>query len=207
MRFTPKLRRAALPVLLLAVLAAACLMGGTAGSSAYTTAALRTHNVITAGNIQIALRDQQERDGQLVDWPAGQGIAGAMPGQSVSKVVFVTNTGKSDAWVRLRLTMTLNGAAEPSPGEYLHKDAAGTLQPGYNDKDWLYDAAGGYYLCREPLAPGASSPALIEGVRLNGETLGSDQAGAAVHVTAAAQGVQARNNGASVGQATGWPAA
>ncbi|MDD4849767.1 MAG: hypothetical protein PHO10_03605 [Gemmiger sp.] len=193
------------------VLACTCATAGAVGTGAYAAAAHRTHNVITAGNIQIALYEKFDQGGKLVDWPLAQGITGALPGQTISKIVYVTNTGGYPAWVRVQATpgLTLaDGTTQPPGGlvGFAHTDAAGVSHPGYNEADWLYDATGGYYLYRTALAPGATTTPLFSGVTLS-QTMDARYAGATVTVEVAAQAVQSKNNGGAATQAVGWPTA
>lgn len=88
-------------VLILALLAA--------GTFAYFSKDTRTTNVITTGTINIELNDSitggtAVKDGDKV---TGYTISGVMPGQPVEKIVSVTNTGTSPAWLRVKLDISV----------------------------------------------------------------------------------------------------
>ena len=188
-------------VLALAALCAAPL--GIGGTAAFTTAALQTHNVITAGSAQIILADKYQLDGAWVDWPA-TGIDGALPGQTVSKLVYVQNTGSVPVWVRIAATPTVSVATSPVPDPELYMNyvyvAGETRLDSYNTADWTRGADGAYY-CNAPLPPGDSTPPLFTGVYLNPDTLDERFRGGRVEVALQAQAAQSENNpGSAV-----WP--
>ena len=82
-------------VLALAVcLVAVCAMG----TAAYFTDRSTATNVITTGGVDIELIETAEKDGELVPF---EDVSGVMPGDVVSKIVEVKNTGKNDAYVRV----------------------------------------------------------------------------------------------------------
>ena len=88
-------------VLILALLAA--------GTFAYFSKDTRATNVITTGTINIELNDSITggtvvKDGDKV---TGYTISGVMPGQPVEKIVSVTNTGTSPAWLRVKLDISV----------------------------------------------------------------------------------------------------
>ena len=88
-------------VLILALLAA--------GTFAYFSKDTRATNVITTGTISIELNDSitggtAVKDGDKV---TGYTISGVMPGQPVEKIVSVTNTGTSPAWLRVKLDISV----------------------------------------------------------------------------------------------------
>lgn len=92
--------------LLAAALAAACLSLAAYGSIAYFTAEDTAANVITAGNVRIALRESAVPEGGGDPVPFAD-VIGVMPGAEVSKIVEVENTGDKDAYVRIRLDKEL----------------------------------------------------------------------------------------------------
>ena len=66
-------------------------------------------SVITTGTINIELNDSitggtAVKDGDKV---TGYTISGVMPGQPVEKIVSVTNTGTSPAWLRVKLDISV----------------------------------------------------------------------------------------------------
>lgn len=72
------------------------------GTLAYFTAQGTARNVITTGDIKIALEERMlTPDGEKTVPFEDQ--LGVMPGSDVSKIVTVTNTGGQPAWVRVSL--------------------------------------------------------------------------------------------------------
>lgn len=167
---------------------AACLVAVLGvGTWAYFTATATATNVVTVGDVSIRLVDR-------VDEQAAHGMA---PGQSVSKTVFVENDGSNPAWVRVRLDVDVRSA----DGEALSADPV-TLHAAA-PKAWV-DGGDGWRYLSTALAAGASSVALVDAVSLD-SAAGNEYAGAQITVTAYAQAVQSKNNGASYGDVRGWP--
>lgn len=72
------------------------------GTLAYFTAQGTARNVVTTGDIKIALEERMlTPDGEKTVPFEDQ--LGVMPGSDVSKIVTVTNTGGQPAWVRVSL--------------------------------------------------------------------------------------------------------
>ena len=127
-------KRLAIAGVIAAVLALCAL-----GTLAYFTAEGRATNVITTGTVELTLHEmQQGADGQLAEYP-DEPITGVMPGQSVSKIPYVENSGSQPFYTRVKVAVTVTGAdGAPLPGDVvsLNVDARKWLQ-----KD------GWYYCC------------------------------------------------------------
>ena len=122
--------------ILLAILAANTL--------AYFTADTKAHNVITTGNVDIALNEwaNEERTERF------EKQINVMPGTEVTKIVEVENIGAGSVWVRIWTN-----------GVFLSKDGT-PLEPGVytldiNTADWIYQD--GYYYYNRALAPGETT--------------------------------------------------
>ena len=108
----------------------------------------RTTNVISVGELSGDLIDIYEQ-GTVV-----------MPGDRVSKVVSVKNTGSSDGLVRVRLESTWTDSGEETAPEQFSFEI--------NDADWLFDAGTGYYYYLGVLAPGETTPPLLNSFSVSG---------------------------------------
>lgn len=176
----------------LVVLCFALIAGGT---SAFFTAVSRETNVITTASVDIALHETKLVDG--TEYPY-EGVVEVMPGQAVSKIVRVENTGSSSAYVRVCVDkrIVLAGDENGVPD-------TGLIDVRFNETDWTY-RDGFYYYC-EALAPGECTAALFETVVFDPAMPNMYQNSTAfIDVTAYA--VQTKNNDETgpLG-AKGWP--
>lgn len=138
----------------------------------------RTTNTVSVGNLSAEIVDIYEQD------------TVTMPGDTVSKVVSVKNTGGSDAIVRVRLTGTWTDSGEETVPEQLSYEV--------NEDDWLYDNESGYYYCTSVLAPGDTSAPLIRSFSLNGPKINNVFSGRPGCITVAMEAVQAAAGGVSI---------
>ena len=99
-------------LLLLSVLAI-CVATLAAGTLAYFSADGTARNVITTGNVSIAVEEWADAD----KTQPFEDLTGIMPGTTVTKIAEVRNTGEADAWIRVRLTgdIRLTGDGTPDP--------------------------------------------------------------------------------------------
>lgn len=173
-------------VLILALLAA--------GTFAYFTKNARATNVITTGTISIQLNDEiKETGAEKTD--TGWTLSGVMPGQPVEKIVSVTNTGTSPAWLRVKLDISVTGAnGKPLDLTFGDKQDVLTFTTG---DGWFYHD--GYYYYSAPVAEKTSTAdffAKKDGqptLMLNPQ-LPNDYQGCTVTVAVQAQAVQVKNN-------------
>ena len=101
--------------LLAAALAVLCLSVAVYGTVAYFTAEDTATNVITAGNVKIALNEAAiTEDGETV---AFEDVTGVVPGAEISKIVTVDNTGDNAAYVRIKVVKEITSENEPE-GEF-----------------------------------------------------------------------------------------
>ena len=115
-------------LLLLSVLAI-CVATLAAGTLAYFSANGTTRNVITTGNVSIAVEEWADAD----KTQPFEDLTGIMPGTPVTKIAEVRNTGEADAWIRVRLTgdIRLTGDGTPDPS---------LIKPDLNTTDWTLAA-------------------------------------------------------------------
>ncbi|MBQ3195305.1 MAG: hypothetical protein IJB65_02450 [Clostridia bacterium] len=165
------------------------------GTYAFFTSDDIATNVITTGSIDIKLVEQSD-DGSGILRPF-ENVMGVMPGEEVSKIVSITNTGNNTAWVRIKLDKSLSyadGEAVESPHTLLELD--------YNTADWTYVNGFWYYL--QPLQAGASTAPLFTAVRFSGTGMGNEFQNSVAVIGVLAQATQYNNNGTTVYDAMGW---
>ena len=209
-------------VLLLAFLAMCASVVAT-GTLAYFTAEGTAHNVITSGKVDIELVEKTKTDsGAVVEFPK-EGIGGAMPGTSVSKIVSVSNTGETEAWIRVWVDAEIRKAsgsnADPAddvlPMEIELAD--GTVAPAISwivsEDDWIKEVADDGRICyyhKKPVKGGNSTAMLFEEVHFAKE-MGNEYQNCKVLIDVSAEAVQTANNpipdkaGSDVTDVDGWP--
>ena len=169
--------------ILLAILAANTL--------AYFTADTTAHNVITTGNVDIALNEwaNEERtekfEKQIDVWP----------GTEVTKIVEVENIGAGSVWVRIWTN-----------GVFLSKDGT-PLDPGaytldINTADWTKE--GDFYYYNRALAPGETTEPLFTTVSFK-TAMDNRYQDSDLFLNVNAFAVQSANNGTGALDAAGWP--
>ena len=184
------------------VLSVACAVGGTL---AYFTHSETAHNVITAGNVEIALVEKQlAENGKEVDCPEDP-IENVMPGTKVSKIVRVENLDDfQDCWVRVKITPLITLA----DGTKVDAAEAGVVVTTDAPKDassWI--ASGGYFYHKTPVKAGKTTGNLMEQVTFADKAMGNKYQNCTVDILVEAQAVQYKNNeaGNDVLKAAGWP--
>lgn len=174
----------------------ACLSIVASGTLAYFTAQETAHNVITSGGVDIELKEWADED-KTEPFPV-DGINNVMPAAKVTKIVEVTNTGASEAWVRIKVdkTITLARGVQGTPDPSL-------LELNINTTDWTEQ--GGYYYYNHSLLPGETTKPLFTTVTFAPE-MGNMYQNSNAEIEVKADAVQVANNGASATVAAGWPA-
>ena len=163
------------------------------GTLAYFTGEEVAHNVITSGSIDIELVELAKTpEGATVPF---EDVDGAMPGDTVSKIVYVTNTGANDAWVRIKLDLAIELAGEGQAD--LSMVGLDLDTKNWTEKD-------GYYYYNAPLAPGKSTEPLFTQVTFSAE-MGNIYQNSSTSLDVSAQATQVANNGATALEAKGWP--
>ena len=183
--------------LLVIALAMLALSLSVAGSLAYFSETSEiVHNVITTGNIHVRLVEKSIVDGVEKDF---EDVDGAMPGEAISKIVKLENTGTNPAFVRLAVTKNIRLAEGKSGIPDLD-----LIEIDFNTTDWT-DGEDGWYYYNRALNPGETTEPLFTTVKMK-ETMGNLYQGCVTTVTVAGQAVQTANNGSSARTAAGWPA-
>ena len=186
----------------LAVIAMAlCLAvaGAAMGTVAYFTAQETAHNVITTGGVSISLEEWASLPDDGTDPVPFEDVEGVLPGTAVGKVVQVSNTGASEAWVRIQVEKTI----------VLDESRAGEIDPSLISLDIntaAWTEQDGYYYYNKPLASGETTEPLFTQVSFDKE-MGNLYQNCTAQVDVSAQAVQTANNGAAALEAAGWPEA
>lgn len=181
-----------------------CVTTLAAGTLAYFNAEDTAHNVITSGGVGIQLIEKTKSGDTLVDFPE-DGLSGILPGTTASKIVSVENTGSADAWIRVKVEMTITGSdREALPLEIGGADSVIpviTFTPG---ESWTL-GEDGYYYYNAAVASGKSTETLFEEVYFAAQ-MGNEYQNCTANLVVTAQAVQTANNGDSALTAAGWPA-
>jgi len=195
--------------LLLIAFVVICLSVITTGTLALFTAEETAHNVITTGNVNIAVVEKTlDGDGKEIAFPE-EGFKNVMPGQSISKRVRIENVGVGDAWVRVQVTQELEDASGATLPPQI-TDAAGqktdVLSMDYNQTDWLY--ADGFYYYTKPLKAEEFTTDLFRNVTFASQ-MGNEYKSGTIRILINAYAVQAANNpipeDGTVADIPGWP--
>lgn len=179
-------------VLALIVMAVSILA---AGSAAFFTAETTAHNVITSGGVDIKLIETAKTDDGEKDF---EDVDGVMPSEEVSKIVKVENTGKSEAWVRIKVDVAVKSGETDGPE--LNTEAV-TMN---FDLDKWTDGGDGYYYYNSKLAAGATTEPLFTTVTFD-KDMGDEYQNATFTIDVTAYAVQTANNGETAAEAAGWP--
>ena len=160
-----------------------------AGTIAYFTAETTAKNVISTGNVQMVVH---ETTASGAEFPK-EGVV-IMPGDTVSKIVTVENTGNQPFYLRIRLTQAVND-------EKLTAD--GCLNIQINRTYWL--EKDGYYYYYRALNAGEKTEPLFSEVNFDLFGIDNRYIGKNFTLDVDASAVQSKNNGGDVLNAIGWP--
>ena len=177
--------------LLLVTITAIVLTVLTQPTLAYYTAVGTATNVVTSGEIRLQIHEKTA-DGS--DFPA-EGVY-VIPGDIVSKQVFVENVCTHPFYLRVKLVSGTNS-------EVLTPDDC--LKMDIDTQNWTY--VDGYYYFNDVLQPGETTSALFTQVEIVGGKVDQTHIGSTLSLTVNAYAVQSENNPAEhPWDATGWPA-
>lgn len=179
----------------LACLIVCCTALIASGTLAFYNAEESAKNVMKTGRLDIVL--EEETDGGL-PWPE-EGFSGIVPGMDVTKIVYGSNTGTVDVWLRVILEKTVVPAEGVEAELSFDRITLNINTENWTEKDGIY-----YY--NKPLPAGEKSVPLFTNVHF-GEQLGNEYMNATAIIDVTMQAVQAGNNGDSALTATGWPEA
>jgi len=178
-----------------------CLSIITGGTFAFYTTADTARNVITTGGAEVTVVEQQMVNGALQPYPNAP--IPVMPSTTVSKIVTV-ESGEQPVWVRMNYSVTVfdsKGKEMDIPADELTKVII--IEP--DGEGWTYN--GGWWYYDSAIKAGESTKALFDEVRFAGAEMDNKYQSCTVVIDVNAQGVQKANNGESVMDALGWPAA
>lgn len=189
-------------VLLLASVAI-CAAILAAGTLAYFTDEQHVHNVLTSGGISIQVVETMQGEGDvMVEFPE-EGLHGIMPGTMVSKTVQIQNTGANEAWIRVKVDSSIIDADGKNLALNLQD---GTAVMSYDVLDGWQSGTDGYFYYEKPVPVQTLTAPLFETVRF-APKMGNDYQNCTANIIISAQAVQTANNGDTVMDASGWPAA
>lgn len=163
------------------------------GTMAYFTDSAVAHNVITSGNIDIEVVEQQRNaDESLVDYPVdekGNPVAiSAMPGQTVSKIVTVKNNDEP-AYIRAKFEVVAYKLVDEEQIPIAIENGV-IIVP--TDTAWVKGEDGWYYYSA-PVKEGKSTAPLFSEVQFSGPNMGNEYQGVTVEINISAEAVQAAN--------------
>ncbi len=170
------------------------------GTYAYYTTDKIATNVITAGNIDITLVQEQVVGDTVYNVPFVD-VAEFLPGEALSRVTSVVNSGDYDSYIRVALDFLLyseNGFAISTASNEIENPVTVDV----NDVDWTY--ANGFYYYNNPVAPGEATKPLFTTVSFNANA-GKTFENSTVYLDIDAYATQVVNNGTNVFEAEGWP--
>ncbi len=162
------------------------------GTAAFYNAQDTTHNVITMGNVNIAISEWADEE-KTIEF---SNVDGVLPNTSVTKVVEIRNTGKSDAWVRVRIEKNISVNSD-SEGD------TGLISLNINEGSWI-DGNDGYYYYSKKLSEDEVTEPIFTKVDFS-KDMDNTYVGAVCSVEVFAEAVQSANNGDDVLSADGWP--
>lgn len=175
---------------------------------AYFTSEKKAHNVITSGSIGIDIIEKTRgENGAELDFPK-DGLTNIMPGSKISKIVSVANSGKADAWIRVKVDAAMMDTERNALP--LEVDVHGEKIPVMTftvEQGWI-DGGDGYYYYESPVAPGEKTDVFFDEVAFALQ-MGNAYQRSTASLTIVAQAVQTANNpipaGGNVTDIPGWP--
>lgn len=154
-------------------------------TSAYYVRRDTAVNVVTAGNIRIALRGGK----------VGK-ILPVVPGAVVKQSPRVENTGDHPAFVRIHVE---RGLRSDIGGE-----SAGLMELDFDTTHWIY--RDGYYYYSDVLEPGETTQPLYHSLRFSPK-IDNRWEGSTAKLNLLVYATQTEHNGTDPLKAAGWPAA
>lgn len=173
-----------------------CLSLSAYGTIAYFTADAIATNVITSGNIKIDLKETAipEDGGDPVPF---EDRIGVMPGNEISKIVQVENTGSQAAYIRVSVDKEIllkdETAGEPD---------LSLISWNFNEENW--EEKDGFYYYKDALEAGKTTEPLFTEVVFD-VSMGNMYQNSKAEIKVTAQATQVANNGSNVMEAQGWP--
>ena len=161
------------------------------GTLAYYSVTGTATNVVTSGNIMLAIHETQE---DTTPYPEDPVIV--LPGQRVSKRVTVENVCAHPFYLRVKLVNSIDNTAI---------SADGCFDIDINDTAWT-QREDGYLYYNEVLYPGETTEPVFNEVKIIGDKVDNSYIGSVLSLTVNAYAVQQENNPAEhPWDAAGWP--
>lgn len=160
-----------------------------AGTYANDTKSAVATNTITSGSVDLIVHETDEKG---EPYPTDPVVI--LPGDVVSKVVTVENSGNQPMYLRVRLTPGVNDA---------ELSAEGCIHMDINDTDWI--AEGNYYYYNRALNPGETTTPIFTKVTFVGDKVTNAYLGKQFSLDVSAFAVQSAHNGETPLEAQGWP--
>lgn len=187
----------------LIALAIGCIAMLGAGTAAYFLVQDTAVNVITTGILDMTLvektTDGAEPGTELEDLPEfvsnENGAFSVMPGQTVSKIPYLDNTGTADFYARIQLVSRIEVDGKELNADVIELDIS---------EDWVLQ--NGWYYYTKAVLPGEKTTPLFTGVTFK-TAMSNEYQNATVTIEVNAEAVQSKNNGATWQDAAGWPTA
>ena len=167
-------------------------------SLAYFTAEDTAHNVITAGAVEISVKEWQQTEDGLVPYPKNTPIT-VMPGTGVSKIVTVKNHD-AQSFIRAKLEVTVT---DVNGEELPFKMDDEIILLAMNTKDWTQKDGWWYY--SSSVDPDTATQPLMTEVKFDGLNMTNEYQNCIVQIDGTAQAVQAANYADTALEAAGWP--
>lgn len=177
-------------------------------SLAYFTAKETSRNVITSGGIGIEIIEKTKgSDGVELDFPTDE-IQNIMPGTAVSKRVSVANVGANEAWIRVKVEISIKDAeGKPLPEKLDIQDKAVPVVDFVVEDGWIL-GDDDYYYYRKSVPAGKKTELLFREVSFALQ-MGNEYQNCTTYINVIAQAVQTSNNpipaGGNVRDVSGWP--
>ena len=172
-----------------------CLSIAMTGTLAYFTADNVAHNVITTGKVNIALQEWADED-QTVPF---ENLEGVMPGNEITKIAIVENTGTAPAWIRVKIDI----AVTKQIGNEVLTLPSDKVTVNIDTKSWKL-GTDGYYYYQKALDADAKTKPIFTSVLFD-KGMGNEYQDSTASVDVLVQAVQTANNGDSAENASGWP--
>ncbi len=162
------------------------------GTVAFYSTVEKTSNVVTSGNLRLLVHETGDGDK-----PFPENGVSVLPGDKVSKKVWVENDCRHPFYVRVKVTpgVDLQGL---SPEE--------CLKLNVDEEHWEFHD--GWYYYKDAVAPGQTTPHVFSQVEIVGSKVDNLYIGKTLTLTVNAQAVQSENNPITDGKtypASGWP--
>ena len=155
------------------------------GTYAYLVSEARATNVITTGTVKLTMTEYAEVEGDNGSYRVPYvDPTKVMPGETVSKIPVIQNTGTAEFWTRMKVEINVDGEGI-NPLDYI------TIE--IDTENWVYNENDGWYYYKSTVAPGDEATPLFSEVTFE-SSMGNDFKGSSINIAVDAQAVQSKNN-------------